>query len=182
MPHLILGFSAEREMVEKFMKNGSTKVVPTGKQTLDFKFIDTDKGEVTEFSADATNIKHEVRAPNYAEMHTATQVLNRDPGETIALKQFEEVTAERDSYRQKHLAAQSQINTQSRVVEDLKRTNQELMLDKLDASEKALIGDALDVKIMELAAVQDYDGYEKAKKLYRRMTGHGWADDDQEVD
>jgi hypothetical protein len=177
MPHLILAFEAEREM-----KDVKGRQVPTGKDSFSFKMIDTDKGEVVELSADTKNVKQNVRQPNFAELDTASKALGKGVGEEIALKQYEELKAERDSYFKKNQAAETSINSQKRIISSLESEIALLKTETFDEQQKKILADALDEKIIQYAALQDFENYESAKKMYRKLTGHGWADDDEEGD
>jgi hypothetical protein len=183
MPHLVLAFEANREVKDaKRSRSGIPDLTPTGKESFKFKMIDTDKGEVVELSADATNIKQEVRPPNFAELDTASKALGKDVANEIALEQFQEIQAERDSYRQKHLSAENQINSQKRIIDSLDREVTELRDQTYTEPQRKILADALDEKIMQFAALQDWEKYESSKKMYRSLTGESWADDDEEGD
>jgi uncharacterized coiled-coil DUF342 family protein len=176
MPHLLLSFAAEQDHSETYRERGNLK--PPGREKIYFKVIDTDKGSVVEMSAEAFNVRQEERPPTHAELHTASQVLGKEPGENIALKQYEELKTERDSYRQKHTSALSTIATQKNIISSNESKIRKLEAEVVAPDEKKVVAAALDGHILQMAAEGNFEAYEEAKKLYRKMSGESWVDDD----
>lgn len=161
---------------------------PVGKKdTISFKIMDTETGEVVEMSADARNVKHDKRQPTWAETSAASKVLNKDVGERISKEQFNKANAERDSYREKMLSAQQQLDSKKKIIDNLEAEIATLKDGTLNDAAKLIIGAALDRYIEELAANEQLDSYDLAKKIYKHMTGMSWVtgeeddgDDDEE--
>lgn len=180
MPHLMLKFSAEREVQDL-----AGQLVPNGKEHISFIIIDTDKGKITELEADAKNIRQVEREPNWGELKTATETLGKEPGARTT-EEYRQLQAERDSYRQKMTSAQADLVAKNQLILQLNGEIQKLKEDDIDKlGGKDLLANALDSHIEELAASQRFEEYENAKKIFRRLTGHPWVgedDDDEEGD
>lgn len=169
MPYLMLQFEAVKDPVGK-------------KDTIKFKMIDTDTGAVVEMSADARNVKQENRQPTWAETTAASKVLGKDVGVHITKELFEHAKAERDSYRQKMLSAQNQVETKKKIIENLEAEISTLKDGTLNDHAKLIIGAALDRYIEELALNQQLESYDLAKKIYKHMTGMGWVQESEDED
>ena len=176
MPHLMLEFLAEREVQEK-----GGKLTPSGKEHISFRMIDTDHGKVIELKADASNIEQVEREPKWGELEAATHVLGKQPGAEQRLKELKKIEAERDSYRQKHLAAQAEMVAKNELI--VKLNEQINKLKKSSMSKYGdLIGNALTSHIEELAASMRFEEYENAKVVYEIATGQKWLDDGSDLD
>lgn len=175
MPYLMLEFNAERLVTEK-----AGQMVPTGDEKISFRMIDTETGKVVTLSADAKNVQQVERPANFGESHTASQVLGQEPGKPVSQHiqdRLENLEAERDSYRQKYMAAQTEIDKRKEQVKKREEEIVKLRQKVTTPMEDELIAAALDGYIYELAAGQQFSSYEDAKKLYRRLTGTPWSDD-----
>ena len=190
MPYLMLSFEAVRDediAIYPVGKSKTTRTNPTGAERIKMTMIDTDTGKVVEFDAEAHNVKQIERAPKWAETHTAGQVLGKDPGKNVDLEAFRALEAERDSYRQKHLSAQETIRQKDDRIISLTDSLAELRKRDLNEESRHLLAASLDIHISELALSQNFEAYERAKKLYKALTGKAWVDegsddDDEEED
>jgi hypothetical protein len=177
MPHLLMSFEATR--AEETIDG---KRRPSGQEHIAMTIMDTEKGKVVEIAADATNVQQVERAPVWGETHTASQVL-RGGGDSALQVQFDRVSAERDSYRQKHASANITIEKQQNQLQEREKEILELK-SKLKEYEgeggeesKRVIADALDGHAETLALTQNFEDYERAKRLYRRFSGKPWVDE-----
>jgi len=186
MPHLMLYFEATRQMKDIGEEFGQIKHIPTGQENIKFVMIDTDKNQVIELEAEAIKVKQIQREPKWAEKHALDQVLSGgDPN--LARAELERVEAERNSYREKHLSAKSEIERQEKSIKELIEELKTLRHRDLSDESVRIIEQALDSYIMELAGTKSFTDYNLAKELYHHMTGHAWADefgddDDEEGD
>ena len=175
MPYLVLEFEAEKDPVKKSDK-------------LKLKMIDAATGKIVELEADCRSVRDTSREPTWAETQTASKALNKDVGTRISREEFQKMEAERDSYRQKLLSAQANIETKQVLIAKLEAEIGTLKDSTLNDKAKLLIGAALDGYIEELAANEQLESYDTAKKIYKHMTGMSWVsgededDDDEEGD
>ena len=178
MPYLMLEFKAEREMTGG--EFGKGKGLPTGREYISFRMIDTDTGKVVELTCDASNIKQTERPPNFGESHTASQVLGEGPGTKPSVylqEKLGRLEEERDNYRHKMQSASDAIDQKAKIIDSLEREIAELRAKQVKPVEKELIAAALDAYIPDLAERQQFNAYEEAKALYARLTGESWANE-----
>jgi hypothetical protein len=175
MPHLILEFKADRDVQEI-----AGQLVPTGKDHISFRMIDTDHGKVIELEADAKNIRQVERAPSWGETKIATETLGRTPGaDTVDAKIHEAMRAERDKLKTEMESAKADLVAKNRLVLSLNQKIQDY--EASDVTEgRDLLASALDSYLEELAASQDFDRYNQGKRIYRQLTGEKWVDDGED--
>lgn len=187
MPYLMLEFKADREMTGG--EFGKDKGLPTGREFITFRMIDTDTGKVIELSCDASNIKQTERPANFGESHTASQVFNQEPGKRpsqIWQEKMGRLEEERDRYREKMEVAHASIDQKKKTIDSLELEIADLQSKQVKPMERELIAAALDLWIPDLAERQQFNAYEEAKALYARLTGKSWAneygvDDDDDL-
>lgn len=175
MPYLLLDFVSEQDEIQRSGKDGSLRTKATGKGHFKLIAINTDKGEVVEIETDTINAVQSLRPPSFAEITAAQKVINKG----VDSKALE---AERDSWRGKALSAQEQIDGKDRLIEKLNKENKELRNRDFDDEARKVMADAIESRITELAYEQNFPAYEKAKKIYKQLTGQSWLDDDEEED
>jgi hypothetical protein len=113
MPYLMLNFEAVREETEETDENGYVRRVPTGKDHLVLRMIDTDNGNIVELEADAINAQFTEREPKWGESHTASQVLGKGVGEQISKAEYDRVRNEMEAYREKAISADRALKAQN---------------------------------------------------------------------
>jgi hypothetical protein len=175
MPHLVLEFKADREVQEI-----AGQLVPSGKENLSFRMIDTDTGKVTVLNCDAKNLHHEEREPTWGETKIATETLNRTPGEDLVSRKVHEVVRDQ---RDKLNAELSEAKADLVVKNDalVKASTKVAEYESQDVTDgRDILASALDSYLEDLAAAMDFDRYEQGKKIYRRLTGQSWVDDGEE--
>jgi len=169
MPYLMLEFESVKDAVTK-------------NEQLSLKMIDTDSGKVVEMSGSMSQAVMKNREPTWAETQAASQTLNKEVGEKITREEYDRIKAERDAYSQQVLSGKASIETKTKKIADLKREIEELKESTLNDKAKLLIAAALDGYIEELAANQQLESYEHAKKIYKHMAGMSWVTGDDEDD
>jgi hypothetical protein len=174
MPYLMLDFEAVKASTKK------------GKDHIKLRMINTDTGKVIEISGDLANAEHVERAPVWSETHTADQVLGHKIDGLVDESRLKQLEAERDSYRQKAVSAESSLRRKDENIAYLNGKLDEFRRRDLDDQSRARLAAALDVHIEELALSGNLEAYQKAKKLYKSLTGKAWvdegSDDDEEDD
>lgn len=175
MPHLMLEFSADREVQEL-----AGQLVPSGKEHIKFRMIDTDKGQVIELDADAKNIHQTERKPSWGELKVATETLGREPGgETVDAKVHEVVRAERDKLRKELDSARADLVAKNQLILQLNEKIQGYEAKDVTGG-RDILASALDSYLEELAASMDFERYEAGKLIYKQLTGHRWVEDDED--
>lgn len=183
MPHLVLEWSATREVGQVEIGMDQFEMKPTGREEITLRMIDTATGKITEISADVNKLTQTERKPNWGETHTASEALGKGVGEKISKAEYYRLQAAMESYRSKQLAAQIKIDELRRELADKKKTLAKAPK-ALPTEDKNLLGNAIESYIEYLLDNDQYKTYEDMKRLYKIVTGRSWLpeDDDDEED
>jgi hypothetical protein len=175
LPHLMLSFNADREVSEI-----AGQLVPTGKESIDIKMMDTDQGQVVELKIDAKSIDHVERKPTHGELTLASRTLGKEPG--VNKEELERLRLRTTELERKLDKLNADLVGKNKLVVQLNGEVAELQRKEINNKGRTLLASSLDGHIADLAAKGQYETYEQAKILYKQLTGISWVDEGDEDD
>lgn len=185
MPYLMLNFEVTREETEETDENGYIRHVPTGKDHIVLRMIDTGKGHIVELEADTINTQTTEREPKWGEAHTASQVLGKGVGEQVSKTEYDRVRNEMEAYREKAISADRALKARLTDLVELQGEVKRLRNHQIEEGDETVVAVALEAHIAHLGLNGTYDEYQRAKKIFKRLTGMSWnpgGEDEDEDD